>query len=142
MSWTAGEDVTTGQLITAARWNNYMGASGSIEYLKDAVETISQSEVSGSRAIDGTVYHNTSGKIMFVAINIKAPADSGGSVMAYSDSSNPPTTVVFEGSNGCIGDNPTFESVTVLFFVQIGHYYKVSGNAGTSLAHWQEIEIG
>jgi hypothetical protein len=33
MSWTAGEDVTTGQLITAARWNNYLGVGGSLEYL-------------------------------------------------------------------------------------------------------------
>lgn len=34
MSWYAGEDVSTGQLITAARWNQYNGANGSLEYLK------------------------------------------------------------------------------------------------------------
>lgn len=34
MAWTAGADVSTGDLITAADWNNYMGASGSLEYLK------------------------------------------------------------------------------------------------------------
>lgn len=35
MGWTAGADVTTGDLITAAAWNNYMGASGSIQFLFD-----------------------------------------------------------------------------------------------------------
>jgi len=34
MSWTAGADVSTGDLITAAQWNNYLGASGSVDYLK------------------------------------------------------------------------------------------------------------
>lgn len=34
MSWIAGADVTTGTLITASTWNNYMGTAGSIEYLK------------------------------------------------------------------------------------------------------------
>lgn len=34
MAWVAGADVTTGDLITAAQWNNYMGVAGSLEYLK------------------------------------------------------------------------------------------------------------
>lgn len=35
MSWNAGADVTTGDLITAAQWNNYLGVSGSLEFLHD-----------------------------------------------------------------------------------------------------------
>ena len=35
MTWTAGANVVTGDLITAATWNNYLGATGSIEYLFD-----------------------------------------------------------------------------------------------------------
>jgi len=35
MAWVAGNDVTTGDLITAAQWNNYLGATGSLEYLYD-----------------------------------------------------------------------------------------------------------
>lgn len=34
MSWNAGADVTTGDLITASQWNNYLGADGSVDYLK------------------------------------------------------------------------------------------------------------
>lgn len=33
MAWTAGETKTTGELITAADWNNYLGASGSLDFL-------------------------------------------------------------------------------------------------------------
>jgi len=33
MAWVAGADVTTGDLITAAQWNNYLGATGSLEHL-------------------------------------------------------------------------------------------------------------
>lgn len=35
MAWTAGADVLVGDLITAADWNNYMGAAGSINYVRD-----------------------------------------------------------------------------------------------------------
>lgn len=34
MGFTAGDTKNTGDLITAATWNNYMGANGSIDYLK------------------------------------------------------------------------------------------------------------
>jgi hypothetical protein len=34
MGWTAGATKTTGDLITAAIWNSYMGGSGSLDYLK------------------------------------------------------------------------------------------------------------
>lgn len=34
MAWTAGADVLVGDLITAADWNSYNGAAGSIEYLR------------------------------------------------------------------------------------------------------------
>ena len=37
MSWTAGVTKNTGDLITSAIWNNYMGAGGSIDYLKGMI---------------------------------------------------------------------------------------------------------
>ena len=37
MGWTAGADVSTGDLITAAQWNNFLGAAGSLEYIYDNV---------------------------------------------------------------------------------------------------------
>jgi hypothetical protein len=30
MTWTAGADVATGDVLSAATWNSYMGNSGSI----------------------------------------------------------------------------------------------------------------
>jgi len=33
--WVAGSDVTTGDLITSAQWNNYMGVGGSFDYIKE-----------------------------------------------------------------------------------------------------------
>lgn len=35
MTWTAGADKSTGNLITAAIWNSYLGATGSLEFLHD-----------------------------------------------------------------------------------------------------------
>jgi len=35
MGWTDGVDLTTGDLVTEAGWNNYMGAAGSIQFLYD-----------------------------------------------------------------------------------------------------------
>lgn len=35
MAWEAGADVNTGDLITAAQWNKYLGATGSLEWLYD-----------------------------------------------------------------------------------------------------------
>ena len=37
MGWTAGADVSTGDLISASDWNNYLGATGSLEYLYDTL---------------------------------------------------------------------------------------------------------
>ena len=34
MAWNDGVDVTTGDLITAAQWNSYLGITGSLMYLK------------------------------------------------------------------------------------------------------------
>lgn len=39
MAWTAGANVATGDLITAATWNNYLGAAGSIMETAPAIVT-------------------------------------------------------------------------------------------------------
>ena len=36
MGFTDGVDLTTGDLVTEAMWNNYMGAAGSIQFLHDS----------------------------------------------------------------------------------------------------------
>lgn len=44
MAWTAGVTRTTGDLITAADWNSYLGAAGSLDYLKGEVDTAIQND--------------------------------------------------------------------------------------------------
>ena len=36
MAWTGGVTLATGDLVTEAMWNNYMGAAGSIQFLHDS----------------------------------------------------------------------------------------------------------
>jgi len=52
MGWTAGADVSTGDLITAAQWNNYMGATGSFEYLKAVADLAILEDGSNAFAAD------------------------------------------------------------------------------------------
>ncbi|MEK9663386.1 MAG: hypothetical protein VW082_02075 [Candidatus Nanopelagicales bacterium] len=52
MAWTAGSDQTTGTLITATIWNNYLGTSGSVQFLGDKIGTASATQLALD---DGTV---------------------------------------------------------------------------------------
>jgi hypothetical protein len=137
MAWTAGEDVSTGDLITAARWNNYMGASGSLDFVHDALDDVSQSDVSGSRSMD-TVYQNTNGKIRIATVAVQSVDQGVGlsGLVAYCDSSNPPTTVVGKG-RGASTDHDGYNSVT--FVVPINYYYKCHG--GYNIESWIEWDL-
>ena len=57
MGWTAGSDVSTGDLITAAQWNNYMGASGSLEYLKGVATEFASGSYAGNSSVNRTIAH-------------------------------------------------------------------------------------
>lgn len=70
MSWNAGEDLAVGTVVTATKWNSYLGTAGSIEYLKvetDKLNTVSMTEP--SRALN-TVYQNTGGKIRVETVTV------------------------------------------------------------------------
>lgn len=69
MAWTAGVTRTTGDLISAADWNSYLGAAGSLDYLKaetDKLDDISSSTPANS--LD-TIYQNST-KIRFVLVTV------------------------------------------------------------------------
>jgi len=153
MGWTAGVDVTTGDLITAAQWNNFLGASGSLEYL----QSWTQNDVTASRAINGTVYRNTDDKIKIVSINIRSNIDDDGAggivgqsdIQIHSDAATPPTTLVAQVGAvynliAAAGASDYLDNkVQAVFIVLPSNYYKatpvISGaGANPTLLDWFE----
>lgn len=138
MAWTAGADVTTGDLITAAQWNSYLGAAGSLDYLKaeaDKHNDCSYSDVTGSRALD-TIYQNGS-KLRLVCITIQN--DSGEVPAVWIGSSSPPTNEVCSSVNatgfGHIGHVHTF-------LVPANWYYECESAFGApQMMSWIEWDL-
>ena len=91
-----------------------------------------QSDVTGSRAIDGTVYHNTSGKAMLVVISAAMATTYG--IAAFSDATVTPTQAIASANNPGLVAAIT-SSIT--FLVLIGNYYKCTGVSCT-LVTWIE----
>jgi len=91
-----------------------------------------QNVVSASRAL-GTIYQNTSGKPMMVAVT--AIAANGGSLIGVTDSASSPTTVVISAQNA----SATGMNIAVSFWVLPGNYYKVYTATGTATSPiWTE----
>jgi hypothetical protein len=89
---------------------------------------ITQNDVTSLRTVTGTVYRNTTGRIMYVSVMVGANGNN--SAFAYSDSNPSPTTLVSRCST-LMGYS------RLLFFIVVpGNYYKVS-NDGT-LSSWIE----
>ena len=138
MAWVAGADVTTGDLITAATWNNYLGATGSIEYLKtetDKLDDVGVSDVTGSRAVDGTEYTNGA-KIRIAIVTFSMNVD--GYVRAYIGAASPPATTVgyatYDDTVGYFGN--------ITFVIPPSYYYKVDDVTATgSLQSWLEHDL-
>lgn len=65
MVWNAGVDRLTGDIVTAADWNKYMGAAGSLEYLYALAGTggsiPTQSESSGVKTLQAAAVQSTKG---------------------------------------------------------------------------------
>jgi hypothetical protein len=89
----------------------------------------SQADVTTDRAIDGTVYHNTTGKTMFVVVY--ATTVGAGSLAGVADSIATPTLgVVFHEHAGA-------GAIHIEFMVLNGYYYKVT-ESGAVLGKWFE----
>lgn len=91
-----------------------------------------QVEVHASRAIDATVYHNTSGRPMLVSIS--CVCNFGDVINAYSDANATPTTIVV--SMGHSNIQPVGMSLT--FLVLPGNYYKINQTGTSTLSYWVE----
>lgn len=76
MGWHDGANVSTGDLITAAIWNNYMGASGSLEYLK------ARHEITSYRDTLTSDYNLTTSEAD-TGLSISVPVASGYKVLLF-----------------------------------------------------------
>ncbi len=142
-TYTAGADVSQGDVITSAKWNNYNGASGSVDYLKaemDRLHTATQTDVTGSRVL-GTEYQNTSGSPLFVTVTAQVNGKHNDvEIAAFSDDNTPPVDEVARASL----DTSTAEvdRAHVTFIVPVNYYYKVvNADGNAALVAWVETEL-
>lgn len=100
--------------------------------------------VSGaSRAIATTknVYQNTTGNPIIVVVSANTGATANVTYNAYTDASNPPTTVVAT-ITGCNNATSGQSAIGMAFFVKPNEYYAVTISTGTAtLANWKEIQL-
>jgi len=139
MGWNAGVTRTTGDLITAADWNKYLGASGSLEYLKTEQDTIKGlldncTLTEPTRAFD-TIYQNGS-KIRIVIAVIALSPDEWCQV--YIGSSSSPT---YRGDFRTDLLNDTIVQ-WLTFVVPPNWYYEITSYRGSpSLHNWMECDL-
>jgi len=92
-------------------------------------------DVTASRALNGTVYQNTLARPILVTIAI-TPNAQAYTVTVHCDAANPPTVVSGLLSNDTAGGNYTG---SISFIVPAGHYYKAT-TTGTAPASFSWIE--
>jgi hypothetical protein len=92
----------------------------------------SQTDVTASRAIDGTVYQNTGTVDMLVGVTAYSTT-SGGGITAYSENDATPAVAV----GAWYTAYASLSYGQVFFKVPSGWYYKVSNNSATKYA-WIE----
>src|SRR3990167_8492310 len=56
MGWTGGTTRATGDLISAANWNSYLGATGSLEHLHDAAHMHVNLEAAGTKGTSNLTF--------------------------------------------------------------------------------------
>lgn len=99
----------------------------------NATKISTQNVVTGSRSI-GTIYQNTTGKPMFVAMQGQG-STANAVYIATTDSNASPTTIVTQSVVATAGGN----SAELFFIVLPNNYYKITLSAGTpTLAIWTE----
>jgi hypothetical protein len=87
-----------------------------------------QNDVTASRA-DNTVYQNTSGKPMFIAVQV---AVSGTGLVALTSDANPAPTIILDFTSLATG------IACVRGIIANNNYYKVNIAAGSGITSWIE----
>jgi len=138
MGWYAGENVYTGQLITAAQWNNYLGADGSLDYLKvqtDRLDLVDQDQP--SRALD-TIYQNiTRLRVVLVSVHL----DPNDGVYVYVGAASPPDILIDRLYNST---NANSISMSSTFIVKPSYYYELvtgTGAGAPDIFKWTEWSL-
>lgn len=151
MAWTAPRTWTTAEIVTAGMMNEQVRDNEL--YLKtetDKLDDVSQGDVTGSRAIDGTVYQNTSGKIRIVTVQCvltKTNAAQYSRVTFCSDANASPTTQIgrmaLQPDTAALGGDLIVE-MAFTFVVPPNYYYKATethtGDVST-LSDWFEWDL-
>ena len=117
--WTRLAAATSGYVLTAH------GASVNPTWALATGGVTIQTDVTGSRTI-GSVYHNTTGKMMLVTVTCNLPSAA---MTAFSDATASPSQVL-----GAVAANAS-PGGCLTFVVLNNNYYKVTGG---TLVHWIE----
>lgn len=92
----------------------------------------SQTDVTASRALDGTVYHNTTTKPIMCMVN--ATCSGGGAVLFKSDATASPSLSIGQIYNL----NASAIQGLISFWVLPGYYYKGTITSTATLVTWIE----
>jgi hypothetical protein len=142
MAYTAGADVAASEFVDEDDWNAYMGATGSLEYLKteaDKISTCTQTRYTSATKALATDYQNTSGKTRFVTVTLDVDAGANPVCYAYLEANDTTPDVAVAKRRGD-NDSGDIEFITLSFPVPAGYYYKVTGT-GTTIRQWVEWDF-
>ena len=139
MGYTAGVDRATSYKVTAANWNEQLGATGSLVTVHDALYTCTQTDVAASRAVNGTIYQNTTGKVVIAMITINY-ANTSAVATFICDSNASPTTQI--GLVNIVADNVLNTKIATTFIVPPSFYYKVAPTGSINIVNWFEWTLG
>ena len=135
-TWTATVNRNVGDTGSSSDINTYIGVNGNLDYLKgytDATRTVTQADVTGSRALDTSnnhIYQNTSGKIIIVAVTVTGTSLNS---VALCKVSSPPDVVM-----GQVVGGASLQVLMMTFVVPVNYYYKVTNGANAYLESWIE----
>lgn len=134
MAWTAGVTRTTGDLITAAQWNSYLGASGSMDYVHDQLYEVDNT--SCTHLIGSILQNGTKIRVVNVSLNL----DEGEEVKCQIGSGTPPiTTVAWAKTDTALSG---WVRMPVTFIVPPDYYYRCDTVSGTPyVSAWREWDL-
>lgn len=106
--------------------------------LDTAVDTATLADVSGSRAIDSTIYQNTSGKIVLAVVSVACTVEE--QVDFFIGAASPPTSGVGVACSHLAAGETL--ATTITFIIPSGYYYKAVATEGTpTLMAWMEYTL-
>jgi len=133
MAWSAPRTWVVGELVTAAIMNTFIRDN------QLYLSTWAQNDVTGARAIDGTVYQNTTDWIMIVTIQISSVvtnAPQSTLVTIDCDAATPPVTQIgrigLEADAVALGGDLTAK--LAFTFVVLPLYYYQATEAGAAVS--------